>query len=93
MAAGMAFPRDLFFKKKPKYQNMKMKRINFEENVEINLEEEITEEMCFNYSNNEKKKSSNQKLENNIFFEIDNQLTPLTANAVLVINKENNNVQ
>ena len=59
-------------------------------NIKLNsIEEKITN--LNNYSHNEKKKLNNQKLENNIFFEIDNQLTPLTANAVLVINKKNNN--
>ena len=59
-------------------------------NIKLNsIEEKITN--LNNYSHNEKKKLNNQKLENNIFFEINNQLTPLTANAVLVINKKNNN--
>ena len=52
------------------------------------IEEKITN--FNNYSHNEKKNLNNPKLENNIFFEIDNQLTPLTSNAVLVINKKNN---
>ena len=59
-------------------------------NIKLNsIEEKITN--LNNYSNNEKKKLNNQRLENNIFFEINNQLTPLTANAVLVINKKSNN--
>ena len=46
-----------------------------------------------NYSDSEKKNFTIQKLENNIFFELDNQLTPLTTNAVLVINKKDNEEQ
>ncbi len=72
----------------------KINNIESDFKKEINIKLNSIEEKISNlnsYSNNEKKKSSNQKLENNIFFEIDNQLTPLTSNAVLVINKENNN--
>lgn len=43
-----------------------------------------------NFSSNERKNSNIQKLENNIFSEIDNQIKPLTSNAILVINKKSN---
>ena len=42
-----------------------------------------------NFSSNERENSNIQKLENNIFSEIDNQIKPLTTNAILVINKKN----
>lgn len=41
-----------------------------------------------NKANKDKEILTSEKLENNIFFEINNQLTPLTTNALLVINKD-----
>ena len=70
----------------------KIKTLEFEYENKLNDKFNYIVDRTADLDNNrnfEKKNNPIERIANNIFFELDSQLKPLTSNAILVINKKN----